>query len=285
MPHPLAPRLVCVDVDGTLVGASGAVHPAVWPAAERLRALGVRLAVCSGRPGFGDARRHAERLDGDGWHVFQNGASVVHAGSGASRSTPLPAAALAALVDRAAATGWALELYRDADYVIVPGAVDPDETRAHRHAALLGVPLSVATLAEAAALDGVVRAQWMVDHAALPAVLAAAVPGTRLLPSLSPVMPETTFVSVLAPGVDKAAAVRQVAAAYALPLSAVTFVGDGGNDAAAMAAVRAGGGHAVAMGNAEPAALAAAEHVVGDVEAGGLVEAFALVEALGRRAA
>lgn len=284
MPQP-ALRLVCIDVDGTLVGATGVVHPTVWPAARRLRESGVRLAVCSGRPGFGDARRYAAELEPDGWHVFQNGASVVHLGTGASRSAGLPAGTLAALAAEARVTGLTLELYRDLDYLAVPGPADPDPARVQRHAGLLGVSPTLGTLEDAAALDGVVRAQWMVTHAALARVLARPVPGTRMVPSLSPVMPDTTFVSVLAPGVDKAGAVRQVAEAYGVPLSAVTFVGDGGNDAAAMTAVRAGGGHAIAMGNAEPEALAAAEHVVADVDEGGLVEAFALVEALARRAA
>jgi len=121
-----------------------------------------------------------------------------------------------------------------------------------------------------------VRAQWLLAHDAAPAVLAAPVTGTRLVPSYSPVMPDTTFVSILAPGVDKVVGVRGVAAAYGVPLDRVMFVGDGANDAAAMAAVGAAGGCPVAMGNAEPAAHAVARHVVGDVEAGGLAEAMNL---------
>ena len=49
-------QLVFTDVDGTLVGSSGTVLPAIWTAAERVRAAGIRMAVCSGRPAFGDAR-------------------------------------------------------------------------------------------------------------------------------------------------------------------------------------------------------------------------------------
>ena len=67
--------------------------PAVW---DRRGARRGRPASgsCSARagPAFGKARAYAERLDPDGWHVFQNGASVVHARRRASRaSNGLPA--------------------------------------------------------------------------------------------------------------------------------------------------------------------------------------------------
>lgn len=45
-------RLVFVDVDGTLVGREG-VPPCVWPEVEALKALGVRFALVTGRPGRG----------------------------------------------------------------------------------------------------------------------------------------------------------------------------------------------------------------------------------------
>ena len=129
-------QLVFTDVDGTLVGSSGTVLPAIWTAAERVRAAGIRMAVCSGRPAFGDARGYATRLEPEGWHVFQNGASVVHLVDGRSLSTPLPPPSFAALIARARATGRILELYTDSEY-----AVESTAPRAKEHARLLGVPL------------------------------------------------------------------------------------------------------------------------------------------------
>jgi Cof subfamily protein (haloacid dehalogenase superfamily) len=257
--------LVCIDVDGTLVGASGTVAPEIWTAAERVRGRGGRLALCSGRPGFGKARGYAERLDAGGWHVFQNGASVVHLASGESHSRSLPPAAVSRLIDRARETGRTLELYTDGEY-----AVESTAERARQHASLLGLAYEPRDLA---ALAGrIVRAQWLVPHAEAEAVLAEPQAGLTVAPSLSPVMPDTVFVNMTPEGVDKGSAVRAIAGAYGVPLDRVMMVGDGANDVGALRAV----GFAVAMGNAEPEARAAAQYGVGHVDEGGLLEALDL---------
>jgi Cof subfamily protein (haloacid dehalogenase superfamily) len=258
-------ELICVDVDGTLVGSSGDVLEEVWPAVERARGAGARLVICSGRPAFGQTRRLAERLDPRGWHVFQNGASIVHLPSGRSRSGLIPRASVQMLVDRARETGRAFELYTDFEY-----AVESTHERVRRHAGLLGVPFVPRAFD---ALRGeIVRAQWLLPLDEEPAVLAEPHDGLALTPSTSPVMPDTSFVSITAPGLDKAGAVRIVAAEYGVPLERVMMVGDGTNDIEVMQAV----GIPVAMGNSAPEILALAHHRVGHVDAGGLIEALDL---------
>lgn len=257
--------LICIDVDGTLVGSSGEVADETWTALARTRAGGVRLAICSGRPAFGKTRGFAERLDPDGWHIFQNGASVVHLPGGNTRSRPLAADAVRALVTRARATSRTLELYGDARH-----AVERDEPRARQHAALLGIPF---VLCDLLTFDApVVRAQWLLPHDEVAAVMAEPHEGLTLSHSLSPVMPETSFLNVTPAGVDKGEAVLAVSEEYGIPLGRVMMVGDGANDVPVMRIV----GAAVAMGNAEPAARDAARHHVGDVDRGGLVEALDL---------
>jgi hypothetical protein len=262
--------LVCLDVDGTLVGSSGGVHPAVWPAAARALALGIRLALSSGRPGFGATRELAARLDPKGWHCFQNGASVVQLGSGRTHSAALPAASVAELVARARTRGRLLELYTHDDY-----AFEGPPERARDHARLLGLPFRERPF------DGlrgeIVRGQWLVGHDQTDAVLAEPHPGLELSLSFSPAMPETRFINITAAGVDKGSAVRAIAAAYGLPLERVMFVGDSGNDAPALRIV----GWPVAMGNAEPEARALARVTVGDVNDGGVVAALQLAEHAG----
>ena len=258
-------RLVCIDVDGTLVGSSGTVHPAVWVAADRARAAGIRLAVCSGRPSFGTTRDYAVRLDPDGWHIFQNGASVVHFASRRSLSTALAPATVSLLVERARAQSRLLELYTDDDY-----ACESTSDRARAHAALLGVPFEPRPFES---LEGpIVRAQWLVSHEEVGGVVAEPHPGLEVSPSTTPVMPDTHFVNLTAKGVDKSSAVRVVAAEYRVSLDEVMFVGDGLNDATSMRLV----GYPVAMGDAEPAAREAARREVAVADDAGLAEALEL---------
>ena len=258
-------KLICIDVDGTLVGASGTVTDATWAAAARARARGVRLAICSGRPGFGVARGYAGRLDADGWHIFQNGSSVVHLANGETRSGMMPTDAVARLIARARATGRPLELYGDSDYVVESGA-----PRARRHAELLGIPFQPRPYES---FDhAIVRAQWVVSHEEAQAIEREPHEGLTVAVSLSPIMPDSSFVNVTPVGIDKGDALRRVATAYGFALEEVMMVGDSDNDVSALRVA----GLPVAMGNAEPSVLAAARHVVADVERDGLAEAIDL---------
>ena len=257
--------LVCIDVDGTLVGAGGAVHPRVWPAAVKAREAGVRLAVCSGRPGFGVTRDLAARIDPEAWHCFQNGASVVHLSNGRSRSAELGVDTVAMLVERARRVGRPLELYSDDDYV-----TESEVEMVQRHAGFLGIPFQRRSFES---LRGpVVRAQWLLTHEQAPAVLGEPHPGLEVSPSLAPAMPDGVFVNLTRTGVNKGFAVRILAAEYGVSLQEVMYVGDGFNDTPAMRIV----GHPVAMGNAEHVALEAARRSVGTVDAGGLADALDL---------
>lgn len=258
-------RLLCADVDGTLVGANGVVHPDVWPAVDAARAAGIRLALCSGRPAFGITREYAERMAPEGWHIFQNGASVVHFPDGRTHSVRIERDRIAALIARSRETGHTLELYSDLDY-----AVEEVSERTRQHAELLGVPFTPRSLDSFG--DGIVRAQWMVPRELHDEMLAQSHPGIDIWPSTSPLMPDTLFVALLPTGVNKGTGVQALAEEYDIPLSEIMFVGDAWNDMPALQVV----GHPVAMANAESEALAVARHVVGHVDNGGLAEALML---------
>jgi Cof subfamily protein (haloacid dehalogenase superfamily) len=256
-------RLVGIDVDGTLVGSGGRVADRVWAAAGRARQTGIHLVLCSGRPAFGSALEYARRLDAAGWHVFQNGSSIVNLTTGESRSEAIPEAAVRTLIIQARRSGNVLELYSDTEYVS-----ESTDVLARDHAELLGLPYQVRPLES---LTGpIVRAQWLLTGEQTRRMIAVVPPGLEVAQSTSPLMPGTQFVGLTHAGVSKGSAIRAVAAQYGLGLEDVMYVGDAGNDLPALAIV----GHPVAMGNAAPAVLDATAHHVGHVDQGGLADAL-----------
>jgi Cof subfamily protein (haloacid dehalogenase superfamily) len=262
--------LICLDVDGTLVGLAGAPTDALWASAERARDRGQRLTLCTARLAAGPTRTWAERLDPFGWHVFHTGAARWNPDSGEVREAPLSDEAVAACVEIAADRGWVLETYSWDDYV-----VDSDDELAVDHAGLLAIPHQRRPISDLT--DPVVRVQFVVRTTDAAAAVAAAPPGTTASAATSPVMPGAAFVSVTAEGVSKAEGIAAVADDLGVLLSDVMMVGDGHNDLPAIEAV----GWGVAMGNAEPEVIAAARLLVSDVEDDGAAQAIDASAALG----
>jgi Cof subfamily protein (haloacid dehalogenase superfamily) len=259
----VAVYLVGIDVDGTLVGASGEVNPEVWKAADAARVKGIHLALCSGRPAFGKALEYAQRLDSDGWHAFQNGASIVNLQTGESRSIPLPPAAVKLFIAEARATENVLELYNDKGWVTESTAAWAED-----HAKLLGVkfePRPFETLEGPA-----VRAQWLLTSVEAKQMMSSIHPGLEVAQSTSPLMPDTQFVGFTHAGVSKASAMRTIADQYGIDLKDVMYIGDSGNDLPALRVV----GHPVAMANATPAVIAAAARTVASDEEAGVAQAL-----------
>jgi Cof subfamily protein (haloacid dehalogenase superfamily) len=255
--------LICLDVDGTLVGSSGSPSEVTWRAAEAARGRGQRLTLCTARLAAGPTRDWAERLDPEGWHIFHTGSARWHPASGEVRTAALPDGAVAACAAIAEAHGWVLETYTWDDYV-----VDRETPLAVAHAGLLQLPFAVRPRE---ALEGdVVRVQFVVPAEDADDALGSAPEGTSASGATSPIMPGAVFVSVVADGVSKAAAIAHVADDLGVLVSDVMMVGDGHNDLPAIEAV----GWGVAMANAEPEVQAAARLVVGHVDHDGAAQAI-----------
>jgi Cof subfamily protein (haloacid dehalogenase superfamily) len=256
-------RLIGIDVDGTLVGSGGAIHPRVWEAVAHARERGIHLALCSGRPAFGLALEYARRLESDGWHIFQNGASILNLATGRSRSVSIPVHWVKTLIEQARRTGEVLELYSDTEY-----AVESTSPWAKEHADLLGVPFQPRSLESLE--EPIVRAQWLLSAERAPEFTSAPHPGLEVAQSSSPIMVGTQFVGLTHEGVTKGSAMRSIAEEYGVPLQNVMYAGDAGNDLSALRIV----GYPIAMGNADPAVKAAAKHTVDHVDRGGLAQAI-----------
>lgn len=262
--------LLCLDVDGTLVGSSGRPSEVLWAAADRARARGQRLTLCTARLAAGPTRGWAERLDRDGWHVFHTGAARWRPSTGEVRTVDLPPEVQEACRSVAAERGWVLETYTWDDY-----AVDDDHPLAVGHAALLDLPFRRRPVTD---LDGaIVRVQFVVPVDEVEDAIAAAPANATVSGATSPAMPGAAFVSVTAPEATKAAGVLAVADDLGVDPRDVMMVGDGHNDLSAIEIV----GWGVAMDNADPAVRAAARIIVAHVDDDGAAEAIDRSEILG----
>lgn len=255
--------LIGIDVDGTLVGRSGEVPEIVWQTAAQARAAGIHLALCSGRPAFGITAEFARRVDDDGWHIFQNGASIVNLSTHESRSTPLPEGCARGLIAQARVTGQVLEVYGDDDYV-----VESEAPWARQHAELLGLPFKPRPFETLP--PPLVRAQWLLSPQDAERLVAP--PELEMAHSTSPLMPNVCFVGLTRQGVSKGSAMREIAGAYRVDMRDVMYIGDSGNDISALRVV----GHPIAMANADPQVIEAAGRTVGHVDEAGVVEALRL---------
>jgi Cof subfamily protein (haloacid dehalogenase superfamily) len=256
-------RLIGIDVDGTLVGTGGLIHPRVWESVKRASDRGIHLALCSGRPAFGLALEYARRLEAAGWHVFQNGASILNLATDKSRSVAIPQHWVKALIEQARQTRETLELYSDTTFV-----TESTSEWAREHGELLGVsfePRPFESLTQP-----VVRAQWLLTAKLAAQFISTPHPGLEVAQSTSPLMPDTQFVGLTNEGVTKGNAMRSIAEEYDVTMQDVMYVGDAGNDLSALRVV----GHPIAMGNADPAVIAVAEHTVDHVDRGGLAQAL-----------
>lgn len=236
------PLVVC-DLDGTLIGSSGKVEGCVLDAVDRARTAGIKLAVCTGRPGFGVALRVAERIGPGNPHVFQNGAQVGYPDGEMLQVSALRERDTVALIRHAREAGFVLELYTTTALF-----VERSTRISEAHARMLGVSALVRDLSEVAAEEPVVRAQWVVDDADFDEIAALTLPGTELSRATSPALPGTNFVSVTRTGISKGSAVRQLSAAMRIPLDRIMAIGDSVGDLPMLDIV----GRPIAMGDGDP---------------------------------
>lgn len=263
--------LICLDVDGTLVGKDPVIHERVWEAARQAQAAGIALSICTGRPGIGPTSDYAESLDPQGWHIFQGGASIYHVASGKERAHYLSEAHLQALYALQAEHQWVLELYSSTDFICETCEGDPGYPLAVDHARLIG--LEHTPRAKSDLKGDIVRAQWVVTEAQFEAVMNSAPEGLNYASATSPSVPGVHFISVTPEGVNKCTAIQTLAEdIVGTDLAHTMMVGDGQNDLSALKMV----GYPVAMENADPVLHDVARYRAGHVEAGGAAEAILL---------
>lgn len=258
------PRLLALDLDGTLLKPLHPLRPAVVAAVRAAQARGVRATLVTGRM-YAGARRYIAELELDGPVICYQGAVIADAASGRFlRETPLGNAASLRAYDAAKSAGYHIQFYANDRFYI-----EERNRFADLYARITGSePVVVASLPEAFAGRGSTKVNLVTDPEITPAcfTLMQRVCGDVAYVTRS--NPE--FVELLDPRVDKGEALREVAALHGIGMDDVMAIGDSYNDIPLLRAA----GFAVAMGSAPPELLAEADAVVGDVEHDGVAEAI-----------
>lgn len=264
-------KLLALDLDGTALGSDPDLFsPGLAEAAAAAAAKGCVVAVATGRP----ARCLPAALDPVPawlqWLVLCDGAEVRNAQTGDCLWRKAFSAASLAQVEAAARLYDIPAEYVDCDsrYHMTAATRRRIETSGlgafhKRVVARQGCPLD----APAASLAG--REILKINMPFVPQEVrpgfAAAVKDAALLMDCGPGGLELT-----APGAGKLAAVQFLAQQLGFSLQDVMALGDSGNDVALLAAAGLG----VAMGNAQPEAIAAARAVTGRNVEGGAADAI-----------
>ncbi|HZC04175.1 MAG TPA: HAD family hydrolase [Ktedonobacterales bacterium] len=240
-------RLVALDVDGTLLDPSHNLTSRTRTAIEAAQRGGTVISLATGKL-LASVMPLLSELGVGGLHITCNGAALMDAATGLpvaawSLSDAHIEMALAAI--HAVAPEIAVAWYTtDAIYTDAPRGL-LDETLAAYHEPPVR---HVARLDHA--LPPPLKFLMTGDHARLLALRDAL--RDRIGSSVTVVRTTSDFVEVMAPGVSKGVALRELAARLEIPREATVAIGDGENDIALLDAAGLG----IAMGNAMPALFA-----------------------------
>ena len=262
-------QLVCIDVDGTLIGESGEPTQGVLDAVQHARSLGQSLALSTARGTMGPTASYASLLDPNGWHIFHAGASLLHTGTGQVIPEALPQEIIRVGTELSGARGWAIEYYSPDDFRSM-GDSSIGQPLAVAHSKMLGCDFQLGDPSDLA--EPVVRIQFVVKESQVSSVIESMSGMGNLSVATSPVLEGAAFISVTKQGINKGSAILRLCEILSLDTSDVMMVGDGLNDLDAFEVV----GHSVAMGNAHQDLINSSDYVVRSVQEDGLVEALKL---------
>jgi hydroxymethylpyrimidine pyrophosphatase-like HAD family hydrolase len=272
-------RMLFLDIDGTLVNASGLIPPRTMSALQEARRAGCALSLCTGRNRH-SAARVAEQIGGPGYGIVLNGAVVYEWETGeVLRRSYLDRDAAAAAICTARAEALAAvwlgtEESDDRIYADRTGALPALylERNAHRLVFLQdlagqmpGPPASIAAYGSPADMTRL-SDLWRMEF------------GSRACSFAGPTTPYGAWYAQLtSPDATKEAAARMLSERLGIAREQTVAIGDDRNDAALLRWAGLG----ICMGDGHVEALAGADHVTGTLAEEGAamaLERFVLAE-------
>jgi Cof subfamily protein (haloacid dehalogenase superfamily) len=258
-------KLVALDLDGTFyAGKHLGVPESAWAAIQRGREAGLKFAVCTGRPQGGHGLEYARRLQPEGPHVFNDGASICDTWGRPLYAAPLPQ--LPEIVGIARKFGLPFDLMGAQSGRYYESELMPPELLTHIE--VTGVVARSARFEEIR--ETLVRLWFVVPDLSLWETVK---PDLETLPEIDLaeyLSPREAITGVIKKGISKSSGLQWLADHYGLSLEEIAMIGDSHND---LEAIR-DAGLGIAMGNAVDEILAVADHVTGHVRDNGFAQAI-----------
>jgi Cof subfamily protein (haloacid dehalogenase superfamily) len=258
------PKLVALDLDGTLIGRDLVISEPVRASIARMRAAGILGCLVTGRM-YRATLPFARELNFETPVICYQGAAIIDpVTDDVLRHAALRNEVVRELIAAAESDRMHLQLYRNDEYY-----AEGRNRFSDLYAALAQTePVVVPSLREAFAYSDATKAVIVADAPdaeryaeKLRREFDGRAYVTRSLPE---------FVEVLAPSVDKGDSLAFVASRLGVDMRDVVAVGDSWNDAPLLRAA----GFGIAMGSAPPELRAVASAVVADVAHDGVAEAI-----------
>ncbi|AIJ33128.1 HAD family hydrolase [Corynebacterium imitans] len=245
------PRLVALDMDGTLLNPEGAIPDSFWPTLEAAQAAGITVAPASGRQ-LATLRDMFARNAPDTF-IAENGAVVQHEGQVLATAT-IPEATARRIVEALERTPFSAHPVLCAPETSYTRASTPPEVQREVDKYYLA-NTQVRSLLDAP-LNAIVKIALFVDGDAetlgLPWV-------EKLAPELHALVSSTHWLDIMPPAASKGAALLALADTLGIAHEDTAAIGDYLNDYSMLEAA----GYAVAMGNAHPDLKEVADEVIG----------------------
>ncbi len=263
-------RLLVVDIDGTLLNRYGAIAAADRQALARAAAAGIAVSLSTGRV-VDACRTIFAELSLDGYHTFFDGALVADPHSGDEVYVqPVPSEIIREITDFIKGREMILELNSSTHCFAARESWAVDVRRK-----FFGLEPIIGSFDGLWQTERIIKATAIVRTAEERAGFEAFRDhfGGRLSYSWTKndIARDADFINIIARGVSKGRALRELAGFLGVSLDQVAAIGDGGNDRSMLEVAGLG----IAMGNSSDELKATADLVVADVESNGVADAVA----------